>query len=80
MALNLDQEAAAITARKIAHQFPTSPSAYIGLGLTTYGSLLRQSTSPSSNQQRTMLLQVHLTFLAPDKPNRSTVQTSKQLY
>ena len=52
------QEAAAVTARKLAHQFPGSPAAYLGLGLTLYQNLLRESTESSTSQQRSLVLHV----------------------
>lgn len=52
------KEAAAVTARKLAHQFPLSSSAYLGLGLTLYDTLMRECHEPSTKQQRCLILQV----------------------
>ncbi|BDA47118.1 probable tetratricopeptide repeat protein 37 [Coccomyxa sp. Obi] len=52
------QEAAALTARKLAHQFPVSSAAYVGLGLTLYETFMRECHEPSTKQQRRLVLQM----------------------
>ncbi len=50
--------AAAVTARKLVHQYPVFCSAYVGLGVTLYGTWMRECTEPSTQQQRCLILQV----------------------
>lgn len=57
------KEAAAVTARKLARQFPVSSSAYVGLGLTLYRTLMRECTEPSTKQQRCLILQVLVCYI-----------------
>lgn len=52
------EAAAAVTARKLAHQFPLSSAAYAWLGLALYQTLMRECCEPSSKQQRCLILQV----------------------